>query len=170
MKNSKKILIIIVVIILILSGIKILLYRELDLLDGKNLDLNIETVDQNYTLVKFSEIQCCLYQNKEQQQIDKLRNSNDYPNDKLEGESKTVLDGVGICLVEGRITKYAVTNQNIVVYERDSQQYYNVRKIDGKVTFKSKNKKEIEKQIGVKNFKWKNVGGSDYVRTFKWQG
>lgn len=159
MKKLKKLISIIVVIVLVIYGIVSFIYEELDSLNGKNLDLNTENVDKNYTLVKYSEIQCCLYKNMTQKQIDKIRNSDRYPEEKLEGDMGTVLDGVGVCVVGGRITKYFVTEKVILVYERDSQYYYCIEKLDGKINFKSKKIKDIRKEEGLHKITWKNISG-----------
>lgn len=110
-------------------------------------------------MVKYSEIQCCLYKNIEQEQIDKIRNSDRYPEEKLEGETGTVLDGVGICVVGGRITKYFVTEKIIIVYERDSQYYYCIEKSNGKIIFKSKKTEKIQKELGLQKIIWKIISG-----------
>lgn len=159
MKKVKKVTFIMIVIALVGYGIVSFIYKELDSFNGENLDLNIENIDKNYTLVKYSEIQCCLYRNMIQKQIDKIRNSDKYPEEKLEGDTGTVLDGVGICVVGGRITKYFVTEKNIIVYERDSQYYYSIDKLDGKVNFKSRKIENIKKEEGLRKIIWKSISG-----------
>lgn len=159
MKILKRTIFIITIIGLVGCSIIFFIYQQLDSLDGKNLDLNIQKIDKNYTMVKYSEIQCCLYKNIEQEQIDKIRNSDRYPEEKLEGETGTVLDGVGICVVGGRITKYFVTEKIIIVYERDSQYYYCIGKSNGKIIFKSKKTEKIQKELGLQKIIWKIISG-----------
>lgn len=159
MKIIRKIIFIIIVICLFVCGGVSFIYGELNSSDGKNLDLNVEKIDKNYTLVEYSEIQCCLYKNISQEQIDKFRNSDRYPEEKLEGDTGTVLDGIGICVVGGRITKYFITEKIIIVYERDSQYYYCVRKLDGKIISKSRKVEEIKKEAELQKILWKKISG-----------
>lgn len=152
----KKIIFIPFIIILAIWAAYICFDKDVESLNG-NLDLDTVKINKNYTLVKFSEIQSCLYKNLSQKQIDKINDSSDYPQDKAEGQKGTTLDGVGICVVDGRITKYAINKQNIIVYDRDSRQYYGIRKSDGKIIFTSKKQKEMEKKLG--KIVWKKVTG-----------
>ena len=157
MKKIKFIIIIPFIAILAVWAAYICFDRDVE--SSKTLDLDTVEIDNDYTLVKFSEIQSWLYKNLSQKQINKINDSDDYNQDKSEGEQGTTLNGVGICIVDGRITKYASNNKYIVVYERDSRQYYSVRKTDGKIIFTSKKQKEMEKKTGLDKNMWKKVTG-----------